>query len=141
MGSGMRTAVIFLVLLLPCVAFAQQDRCYPGLDCPGDIPRGGPPQTPKNSMDENPPPTRRQVPRPPPDSQQSLQQCADPYVSLMLSLFGKPPPNCTLPSTHCCFQNGSAVPLSNESTQVPFGGQCFQMYMGIPVQEGLGCRR
>lgn len=133
----MRTAVIFLLAFLPCVAFAQQDRCYPGLDCPQDIPG----QDPRDSRDENPPPRPRPVPRPPSDSQQSLQQCADPYVALMLLLYGKPPPNCTLPSTHCCFQNGSAVPLSNESMQVPFGGQCFQVYMGIPVQEGLGCRR
>lgn len=136
----MRTAVIFLILLLPCVAFPQQDRCYPGLDCPGDIPRGSPPQIPKRSRDENPPP-RRPVPDMPRVSPQSLQQCSDPYEAMINQMFlGQSAQSCTLPSTHCCTDNGFAVPLQDTSENLPFGSPC-SINLLLSFRQGLTCRR
>lgn len=136
----MRTVVIFLVLLLPCVALAQQDRCYPGLDCPGDIRRDSPPRPPKPSREENLPPVRPGPPTPQ-GFQQSLQQCADPYDAMITQMFlGQSAQSCTLPSTHCCTENGFSVPLQDASGNVPFGSPCNINAM-VRVVQGLTCRR
>jgi hypothetical protein len=135
--------ITFMVMVCITPVAAQQNKCYPGLDCPGDI-RGGDRRGGENPPPE--PPRQRQQNRSPvqpedePELRQLNQHCSNPYAAWLGVMMGQPP-NCTLPSTHCCFQNGSAVPLM---APLPFGTYCFTtVNMGgyfLPL-EGLACRR
>jgi len=145
--------LILILLFIPSMASGGSDRCYEGLDCPDDIPSD-------SRRPINPPPRRSQPvqPRhqplqpsqPQQQPQQHLQQdCTNPQAAVMQNLYGglllgqQPTTPCTLPSTHCCFSDGSSVPLVNPGT-VPYAGYCFvtRNLWGYPqVINGLGCRR
>ena len=134
------------LLLSVRLAFAA---CYPGLDCPEDIPRDAP-------GSYNPPPTQPapsqppsvDVPRPPVPQQQAPSQayedCSNPYAALLGAMLGLPPANpCTQPATHCCFEDGSAVPLVYPGS-IRFGEPChvqINTLWGVMPVQGLGCRR
>ncbi len=136
-------ATLIMLLGIGADAVAQTNVCYPGLDCPEDIPRPGenpPPPAPK-------PPAPQPAPYDPPQPQPApvVHNCADPWGALMATLIGgAQPPPCHLPATHCCLQDGSFVPLDQPGS-IGFAASCsVYMNMGgipIPMQEGLGCRR
>jgi hypothetical protein len=128
----MRIILSIIFLLTSISALAQSDKCYPGLDCPKDIP-GRP------TINENPPPTVRPVPTPQPN-----ENCTNPYAAVINQLFLGVQSNCSQPATHCCFEDGSALPLDRPRS-IKFGDLCHTNlnYMGIvqlPVQ-GMGCCR
>jgi hypothetical protein len=134
--------IIMALSILSSAGWAQSDTCYPGLDCPQDVP------TPHKPGRDNPPPepppfdntTVRPPYSPPHNPARAQEQCSNPYEAFANALFGQPP-NCTQPATHCCLEDGSAVPLIAPGL---FGAQCFAQrnFFGFPVpQNGLACRR
>lgn len=142
--SGILGALFFV----GAMAWAQSDVCYPGLDCPGDIPKkpgAGGENPPPYSPGPAPQPSYPQPQSPPygGSPQAGNQNCSDPYTAMALALFGQPVQACNLPATHCCFEDGSFVPLA-EPGSIAFADFCYTQinYFGalIPVQ-GLGCRR
>lgn len=137
-------ATLALLLGIDSNAVAQSDVCYPGLDCPQDIPNGDNPPPPA-PMPPAPQPRYDPPPQPQPQPAPVAQNCADPWSALVATLIGgAQPPPCNLPATHCCMQDGSFVPLDQPGS-IGFAASCATyMNMGgvpIPVQEGLGCRR
>lgn len=123
--------IVILIFLFMSLPVQGQDTCYPGLDCPEDIPG------------YNPPPPPRQQPRPRPRPSPTVQEnCSNPFMAMYGALLGQQP-TCTQRATHCCFSDGSYVPLQNPGS-IPFAGNCFTQTnlfgVMIPVQ-GLGCRR
>ena len=131
-------AVAVLVLFAAQPLFAQQNKCYPGLDCPDDIPGGG----------NNPPPAYNPAPAPAPapaPQPQYSQDCSNPYKDLVGLMMGAATgPSCTRRATHCCFADGTYIPL-NVPESINYGDYCvgtMTMYgTVVPVAEGLGCRR
>lgn len=136
-----KIGVVFVVLFAQLGdAFCQQDRCYPGMDCPNDIPGqrpSNPPPQPQVRPDVQPAPTSS-----------AKTDCGNPqgfvaqnFVGVILGQQVERP--CNLPSTHCCFEDGSSVPMMDGS-RLPFASSCFTMrqLFGLPVRiDGLTCRR
>ena len=141
MGKTMIRVVllIFLWMVGTNLVFAA---CYPGLDCPEDIPSDAPrPYNPPPA----PPPT---PPHPTPPQPTVYEDCSNPFATLYGNFYGallgaQPNTVCTQPATHCCFEDGSTVPLVNPGS-IRYGDLCYvqiQTFIGqMPVQ-GLGCRR
>lgn len=133
--------ILFLLifLLVPSIAFGASDKCYPGLDCPQDLPPDAPGRI-------NPPPIRPE--RTPPVRQRVQQNCSNPQAAAIQNLYsglltGKQTTPCTLSATHCCFNDGSAVPLQDPGS-LPFAEYCHvqRNYWGFPQTIiGMGCRR
>lgn len=132
---------IMLAVLLMTLSQLSFGKCYEGLDCPEDTPGYN-----NNKPPVNPPPP----PAPNPNPYQTYQQpaqppqdCSNPYMGLLGMLYGGTQTKCTQPATHCCFENGRAVPLVYPGS-IAYGANCHAQtnVFGIAVPiNGLGCRR
>lgn len=134
-----RFAVAAIVLVAAEPGFTQQDKCYPGLDCPGDIQGGG-----NNPPPPSPSPMPSPAPAPAPQPYYQSQDCSNPFKDLVGLMMGGAGPTCTQRATHCCFADGSFIRL-NVPESINYGDYCvgtMTMYgQVVPVAEGLGCRR
>ena len=139
--------VLFLSLLVMMgVSPAFGAACYPGLDCPPDVPRDAP--GPYNPPPATQPPVRAPVQPQQPIQNQAYDDCSNPYAVLAGAMLGamlglQQNTVCTQPATHCCFEDGSAVPMVYPGS-IRFADPCYTQIPTIlgpvPVQ-GLGCRR
>lgn len=136
----MVTIFVFMLFLVSSISYGATDVCYPGLDCPADLPSHSPRRM-------NPPPIQQQQTIPPPGP--TIQEnCTNPQAALFNQLYGgllygQPSTStCSKPATHCCFDDGSALPLLESGVQ--FGQACHANinWFGIPLPvNGLACRR
>jgi len=92
-----RTVLLLTLIIIANVSFGAEDKCYPGLDCPKDIPNYNPP--PRTYI--SPTPNRY---TPPPSN--TRQNCSNPFANFSALLFRGQVSTCNLPATHCCFSDG-----------------------------------
>lgn len=120
--------------VLPSMATAQQDKCYPGLDCPEDLPKRGedvnpPPPQPRQQPHPNDSTTGRSRPSKsyptPPDN---CDPCEGPGN---IPLYGPPPPYSrpTPPILFCCTQLGKFGPKFDPNGP---GASCY-----VPTPAGV----